>query len=290
MSEAPLPRSWLYVPASRPELFPKALAGPAEAVILDLEDAVPPHAKVAARNALAALLDLPRGKPVWVRANHPATPWGESDVAALAELPVDGVRLPKSENPELVAEVAGRLRRPVHLLLESALGVENALALARSSTWVTGIALGEADLLADLAATEASALGYARGRVVSAARAAGLASPVMSVYTALDDLDGLRADTRAARAVGFFGRAVVHPRQVPIVNDAFTPTASEVRAARRIVATMRSAEDAGLGAQVDESGRFVDPAVAHQARLVLALAERDDLRTPPTADHPEDPS
>ena len=165
-------------------------------------------------------------------------PRGAVDLEALASLAVDGVRLPKSEDPSQVAEVGTALRRPIHLILESALGVENALELARCSEWVHGIALGEADLLADLGGLDASALGYSRGRVVSAARAAGLGAPVMSVWTDLQDEDGLRSDCLAARAAGFFGRAVVHPKQVPVVNAAFLPSDDEIAAAERAVAAM----------------------------------------------------
>lgn len=271
MTSAP-PRSWLYVPADRPELVPKALAGPADAVVVDLEDAVPSTAKDAARAGLGQIAALPRTKPLWVRMNHPSTGWGEADLAALATLPIDGVRLPKSEDPELVAATAQRLGRPVHLLLESAAGVENVAVLARCSQWVRGVALGEADLLADLGGLDPSALTYSRGRVVSAARAAGLPQPVMSVWTAIGDLEGLRADTLAARAAGFLGRSVIHPSQVPVVNAAFTPTAEEVARAQRIVASMRSTEQAGAGVHVDESGHFLDAAVVKRARLVLALA------------------
>lgn len=277
MNQPALPaRSWLYVPASRGELLPKALAGPADAVIIDLEDAVAPAKKDSARDALPALLEQPRGKPVWVRANHPASEWGKADLDVLATLPVDGVRLPKGEDPAQVAEVAATLRRPLHLVLESALGVENALELARCSEWVHGIALGEADLLADLGGLDASALGYSRGRIVSAARAAGLGAPVMSVWTDLQDQDGLQADSLAARAAGFFGRAVVHPRQVPVVNAAFLPSEAEIAAARRVVDTMRRAEAAGSAAGIDESGGFVDPAVLARARHVLALTRYTD--------------
>lgn len=275
MSVAPPPRSWLYVPATRPELVPKALAGPADAVVVDVEDAVPAAAKDAAREALAGFAALPRAKPLWVRANHPATEWGRADIAALADLPVDGVRLPKSEDPDLVARTAEALGRPVQVLLESATGVENAAALARCSKWVRGIALGEADLLADLGGLDATALTYARGRVVVAARAAGLPAPVMSVWTAIGDSDGLRADSVAARAAGFFGRSIVHPSQAPVVNAAFSPSTDEIEDARRTVSAMTSAEQAGLGVHVDEAGRFLDAAVVNRARLVLALAARD---------------
>jgi citrate lyase subunit beta / citryl-CoA lyase len=284
---APPPRSWLYVPATRPELVTKALAGPADAVVIDLEDAVPADAKDAARAGLAAAVAGPRSKPLWVRVNAPTTPWGEADLAAVAALPVDGIRLPKSEDPTVVAQVADRLARPVHVLIETALGVEVADRLARASEWVTGVALGEADLLADLGGSDPSALGWARGRIVVAARAAGRPAPVMSVYTDLADLDGLRTDSERARGLGFFGRSVVHPKQVPVVNAAFRPSADEIDGAHRIVAALERAQRAGSAVVVDERGRFVDAAVVNHARLVLALADHHpDLIAAPDQENP----
>jgi citrate lyase subunit beta/citryl-CoA lyase len=266
------PRSWLYVPASRPELLPKALAGPADAVIVDLEDAVAPSLKDRARAELTGLAGLPRnGKPVWVRINHPATEWGERDIEALACVGVDGVRIPKADDPALVADVAARLHGPVHLILESALGVHRAHELATASPWVCGIALGEADLLADLRGLDESALLLARGQVVLAARAAGLDSPIQSAFTDLADAHGLHASSLAGRRAGFVGRTVVHPRQVEIVNRAYTPTTDEIDDARAVVTAVGSSSNAAV---VDERGRFLDPALVAQARVVLALAER----------------
>lgn len=282
------PRSWLYVPATRLELLAKALDGPADAVIIDLEDAVPAPAKDRAREDLAKALSTDafrrRHKPVWVRINHPRSPWGTADIAALAALPADGVRLPKCEDVEVVAAAAAQLQKPVHLLIESATGVRNADTLARASEQVTGIALGEADLLADLGGSDATALAYARGHIVLTSRAAGLGRPVMSVFTNIADLSALATDSRQARASGFFGRTVVHPRQVPIVNAAFTPAADEVETARRLVDSLDAALLEGRGAQVDERGNFIDAAVVAQAQLVLALAEQYGGDTTTTID------
>lgn len=263
-------RSWLYVPATRPELLPKALAGEADAVIVDLEDAVPAGDKERARDAVADLLAEPFDKPVWVRVNDQRGPWGHDDLAAVAGLPVAGVRLPKCEDPALVADAGHVAGKPLQLILESALGVQRAAELVAASPHVAGIGLGEADLLADLRGLDESALEWSRGQVVVAARAAGLPSPPQSVWTHLDDTDGLRRTTRAARARGFFGRSVVHPRQVPVVNEVFTPTPDEIDRARRIAEAMRDADGTAV---VDERGRFVDPAVVAGAEVVLALAE-----------------
>jgi citrate lyase subunit beta/citryl-CoA lyase len=260
-------RSWLYVPAHRTEVVAKALAGAADAVVLDLEDAVPADAKGAAREAAASV--SPGRLPVWVRINGSGTPWAADDVVALRDAPVDGVRVPKADDPDAVAALADRLGRPLHLLLESALGVERAFELARCHPLVAGLSLGEADLAADLRVRGAG-LEWARGRVVVAARAAGLPSPVASVWTALGDPEGLAADSAAARDAGFFGRSVIHPSQIEPVHRAFTPDPDEVARARELLGSL---ETAGESAWVDPRGRFVDPAVVAGARWVVELAE-----------------
>ncbi|MDD7942058.1 CoA ester lyase [Actinomycetospora lutea] len=265
-------RSWLYVPAHRPELLDKALAGPADAVVLDLEDAVPADAKDAARDAVVAAADRTRDQQLWVRVNAVGTPWLADDVAALAGTALDGVRLPKAGDPDTVAVLADRLDRPLHLLLESALGVEQAFALARAHPRVVAVSLGEADLAADLGVRRPDALAWARQRVVVAARAAGLAAPVTSVWTDLADAEGLERDSREARDQGFFGRSVIHPRQVEPVHRAFTPTDDDLDAARALLDSLTDAAGRGESAWVDEQGRFVDPAVVAGAHRVLEQA------------------
>jgi citrate lyase subunit beta / citryl-CoA lyase len=267
-------RSWLYVPGSRPELFGKALGGAADAVVVDLEDAVPPERKAAAREAALDLVT--GGERVWVRVNAIGSPWGRDDVETLGRSGVAGMRIPKCESPEDVRTVAAWLGAdtPLHPLIESALGVERAYAIATASPGVALLGLGEADLAAGLRARDDAGLLYARSRIVTAARAAGLPGPVQSVYRRLGDPEGLRRDTRAGRGLGFFGRSVVHPEQVEIVNEVFTPTAAEVADARELLAAAGEALAAGRSAFVADGGRFVDPAVLESARWTLAIADR----------------
>jgi citrate lyase subunit beta/citryl-CoA lyase len=265
-------RSWLYVPGHRPELLPKAMAGDADAVILDLEDAVPAVAKDTARaNTLAALAAAP-AKPLWVRVNAIGSPWGDADLTALAGTSVDGLRIPKVEDPHTLAAAADRAGLPVHVTIESALGVERAFRLATAHPLVAVVSLGEADLMADLRVRDRRALDWARQRIVNADRAAGLPSPPHAVWTAVADLAGLEADTWAARDQGFFGRSVVHPKQVEIVNRVFTPDPAEVEQARALLDSLTTRPDAHA-AWLDERGRFVDPAVAAGARWVVDLAD-----------------
>ena len=281
------PRSWLYVPGHRTDRLAKALAAGADAVVVDLEDAVPADGKVAAREAAVALLTdrgtAPSGPRLWVRINSPATDEGRADVAALAGLPVDGLRIPRAEDPALVREVAERTGAPLQLLVESARGLARAAELAGAHELVRGIGLGEADLAADLLVDRDEGLTWARGAVVVAARAAGLPSPVQSVWTDVADLDGLRASSRVGRATGFFGRSVIHPRQIDVVHGVFTPSADEVDAAAAIVRTAEEAAARGEAAVLDAQGRFVDPAVVARARVVL---DRSVPQEPSTAPAP----
>ena len=271
-----VPRSWLYVPGHRPERVAKALTAGADAVVVDLEDAVPEAGKDAAREVAAATVtartdaDRATGPQLWVRVNSPATELGRRDVAALAGLPVDGLRVPRAEEPELVREVAERTGARLQLLLETARGLTRAGELAAAHDLVVGLGLGEADLAADLLTDRDEGLRWARGAVVVAARAAGLTAPVQSVWTDVADTDGLRASSRTGRATGFFGRSVVHPRQLAVVHEVYTPAAAEVAAARAVLATAEQAAAHGEVAVLDADGRFIDPAVVARARVVLS--------------------
>lgn len=267
-------RSWLYVPAHRPELLDKAMAGAADAVVHDLEDAVPPDAKQQARDNAAAAVRAWQPKPLWVRINAPDSPWGDGDLAALAGSGAAGVRVPKCTEPTAIAALADRLAAPLHLLVESALGVENAFLLAGCHPRIVAVSLGEADLLADLRARDSAVLDWARQRVITANRAAGLPSPPHAVWTDLRDIDGLISDTESARDSGFFGRSVLHPTQIEPVNRAFTPSSQEIEHAHALLNSLREHADGGVWAWVDEHGRFVDPAVVARSRWLAELATR----------------
>lgn len=272
-----VPRSWLYVPGHRAERVEKALVAGADAVVIDLEDAVPADRKDAARDLTVALLDDRAddgGRQVWVRINPPGTDAGRADVAALAGRRLDGLRVPRADDPDEVREVAERTGARLQLLLESARGLVRARELAEAHELVAGIGLGEADLAADLLVDRDEGLTWARGAVVVAARAAGLPSPVQSVWTDVGDTDGLRASSERGRATGFFGRSVVHPRQIDVVHDVYTPSEDEIATAEGVVATAGEAAARGEVAALDAQGRFVDPAVVARARIVLDRAGR----------------
>ncbi|NDZ81170.1 CoA ester lyase [Streptomyces sp. SID10853] len=271
--------TWLYVPGDRPAVVARALASGADVVLVDLEDAVAPDRKAYARDATAELLTdpSPGPSPVHVRINALDGPLAEKDVRAVAGLPgLAGLRLPKAGGPAEVRDVAGwaadagRAGIALYPILESALGVERAYEIATATPSVRGLALGEADLRADLGVYDEAGLAWPRSRAVVAARAAGLAPPAQSVYADVRDLEGLAASCARGRTLGFLGRAAIHPRQLPVIEEAYLPTAAEVRAARDIMLAAPTDE----GALALPDGRFVDAAVVAGARRTLDLAER----------------
>jgi citrate lyase subunit beta/citryl-CoA lyase len=263
--------TWLYVPGDRPERFAKAAASGADVVIIDLEDAVDAGHKDQARaNVLDYLSTRVPGTPaVHVRVNDLRTPRGRDDLAALADMP-DALRLPKVDTAGDLDGVPGET--PVYALLESARGIVNAEAIAAHPR-VAGVALGEQDLAAELSVSDDRALDHLRLRVVVAAAAAGVGPVPMSVFTTVTDTEGLRASCAHGRALGMFGRTAIHPRQIPVIRAAFSPTPAEIAEARAVVEAAEAAGQTGVGAFVLPDGRFVDVPIVTKARRILAQAD-----------------
>ena len=270
-----IPRSYLFVPGNRAERFDKALASGADAVILDLEDAVVPQDKAAARASVeryVAAADIAQRARLVVRINDAATPWFDEDLAMLAAAHAQGVMLPKAETPDTVA----RLRRAcpgieVLALIESARGILNADMLA-AAEGVSRLVFGTLDFALDLDLVDdpvAGPLGLdaAASRLAWASRAADLPSPVAGVTPDIDDAARLRADFARARAHGFGAKLCIHPNQVAWVHEALAPTAAELDWARRVVAAA-----AGSTGAVRVDGRMVDRPVLLHARRLLARA------------------
>jgi len=254
-------RAPLFVPANRPERFAKAAASATDAVILDLEDAVPQDAKEAARAALAAdFTDL----PVFVRINARGTPWHDADVAAVAGLPVAAVILPKAEDAATCSAVAAATGKPVIALIESGRGLAQARAIA-AAKGVERLAFGSIDFCADLGCEHLrEVLLPARSELVLASRLAGIAGPIDGVTVQLDDLSVTRDDATHARAMGMTGKLCIHPRQVAEVRNSFAPTQAQIDWARRVLAS-------GDGA-ISVDGAMVDEPVRIRARAILAQA------------------
>ncbi|MEU2727860.1 CoA ester lyase [Streptomyces griseoviridis] len=274
MTTGTIPLTWLYAPGDRPDLVAKALVSGADVVIVDLEDAIAPDRKDHARSATAELLTDPQPVPVHVRVNALDGPLAEQDLKSLFAAPLPGLaglRLPKVTSPDLITRLTATTgATPLYALLESALAVERAHAIAAAGPAVRGIALGEADLRADLGVRHDAGLDWSRSRVVVAARAVGLPAPAQSVHPDIRDLEGLAASCAHGRALGFLGRAAIHPRQLPLIARAYLPTTHEVEEAEAVVRAAATER----GAQALPNGAFVDAAVVALARRTLALAER----------------
>lgn len=277
-------RSYLYVPAHQPERIEKAYASAADAVVLDLEDAVPASAKVEARANAAALLRQGPSKPTLVRINGYDTPWGRDDVEAVTSPALLALRVPKCESVSQIralAELLDVLACPARLqiMLETSLGVERALELALASPRVERIGLGESDLRADLGLSESNpTLDLCRARCVTAARAAGIAPPIQTVYPRFQDTNGLRHALWAAKDMGYFGAFAIHPSQLEVINQVFTPGADELRAARELVAAAAPAAGEGACSSVFvlPDGRLVAPPLLAHARALLNLSMHVD--------------
>lgn len=261
----------LYVPANRPDRFAKAVAAGPDLVVFDLEDAVPVDDKAAARGWAIAWIAASTGS-VEVRVNAPGSPWIEDDLAALAALPGVRIRLPKVESAVDVRRVLEQVPTArITALIESPLGLERAFEIAVADQRVVAVALGEADLASSLGVDGSEGLAWARGRLVSASRAAGLGAPMMSVYPHVNDEDGLRRTCLEGRALGFVGRTAIHPRQLAPIVESFTPSASQLADAAALLAAVEKAGVAEGGVIVLPDGRMVDPAMLGRARELIAL-------------------
>lgn len=279
-----LPRSYLYAPGSNERILAKVLDAGADAVILDLEDAVPLDQKLSARAAVAALVAARAADvscEVHVRVNVAASGGSDlDDVRAVVAPGLAALRLPKSEDPDDVREVAALLDAleiergmtpgavRLYPTVESVVGLDRARELAASSPRVATLVYGPADLAADLGIPEPDdrdATLLARASLVLACRLAGVGAPVDGAYTAVNDLEGLGATAAWARRLGFGGKSALHPRQLPVLHAVFTPTDEEVAHANAVVASLA---DGRAVAMVD--GGFVDPAVVARAHNVLA--------------------
>jgi citrate lyase subunit beta / citryl-CoA lyase len=273
-----LQRSSMYVVAHNERHVQKAYESEVDAVILELEDAVAPSMKVAAREAAVEILSSPPPKPTYVRVNPFGTGLTLADIEAVAGLPIDAIRIAKTESRE-DAYTVGRLldeldsEASVQVLLESAKGVEAIEGIVRAHPRVVGVGIGEQDLRADLGAAEDGLL-YARSRAIFAARAAGLAPPWQSVWIDLKDQEGLRETTVAGKQLGFFGRSAIHPSQVGIINEVFTPTDEELARARELTEALDDAKDAGSAGLQLPDGTFIDNAVVLGAQRTLAFGRR----------------
>jgi len=266
-------RSALYIPGSKDRALDKARGLPVDVILFDLEDAVSPDAKVAARDTLyAALADDGYGARLKiVRINGLDTEWGAADAAAVAAMNCDAILLPKVNDPADVDALAALVPDlPIWAMMETPQGILNAASIAAHPR-IAGFVLGTNDLAKDLNSRTRAALMMSLQHCLLAAKAAGIVA-LDGVYNAFKDEDGLRAECEEGRDMGFDGKTLIHPAQVAIANAAFGPTEDEVDLARRQIAAFEAAEAEGQGVAVVD-GRIVENLHIVTARATLAKAD-----------------
>ena len=271
-------RSMLYVPGSNARAMDKCASLPVDALILDLEDAVAPDAKADARDIVAAKLrEAPFGsRYVLVRINALTTDWGADDVAAIASAGPDAILLPKVGAPSDLATLKaamGPSGADIWAMIESPDAILNIRDIASFGAPLAGFVLGTNDLLKDLRAVAGenrANLGYALQAALTGARAAGLLC-IDGVYNAFKDAEGLQAECRHGRDLGYDGKSLIHPAQVDIANQIFAPTEAEVTEAEAIVAAFDAALADGQAVGV-LNGKIVENLHAETARRTLAMA------------------
>ena len=276
-------RSFLFAPGNHARRVEKALSLDADAVILDLEDAVATAEKTATRDLVAAASTRPRRGLLYVRVNAVDTEFCYGDLVAVVHKGLDGIILPKVESAAGLATVdwlLAQLERERLLplggidlvpIIETARGLDRLGAILGAGTRVRRVAFGAGDFTLDVnmvwSRGEAE-LGHARAAIVTASRAAGIEAPLDTVWVDLADSDGLEASARTALGFGFQGKMCIHPDQIAVVNRVFTPSEAEVAFAERVAAAFAKAEAEGSAAfQLD--GKFIDYPIVYRAQRIL---------------------
>lgn len=283
-----LRRTMLYVPGNMPSMLQNIPLFDSDGVFIDLEDAVPPSEKGAARTLVKHFLRTcggERRQELIVRINPLDSRWGHDDLREVLPSRPDGVRLPKADTPEVVerldtllTEFEEELGLPLgHFSIipsiESALGVINAVDTARASERIIALAFGAEDYTASLEIERTRGgeeLFHARTRVVWAAKAAGVQA-LDTIFSDVNDEEGLRRETALARTLGFTGKSLVNPRQIEVVHEAFAPKPEEIDYALEVIEAIRKAREMGTGV-ISLRGRMVDAPVVKRAARVLRTA------------------
>jgi citrate lyase subunit beta / citryl-CoA lyase len=281
-------RSMLFTPGNRMDMLEKSGRSGTDAVIVDLEDSVSLDQKAEARSNLGELPDSP--VPYYVRTNAASTGLLWDDVLAAGDADVVGIILPKAEDPQVISQIdgaitvlertSGKPEGSITLipLIESALGVRHTYDMARASSRVECVMFGggeQGDLVADLGVEwtpEGTGLMQARSQVLLSSRAAGVPYPMEAVFMDFRHLEALRVECELARTLGYVGKVAIHPAQIPVINEVFTPPPQVVEYQRKVLAAFEEAEAQGK-ASIAVDGRMVDYAVARVARTIIARAD-----------------
>lgn len=269
-------RSVLYIPGSKPRALDKARGLPADAIIFDLEDAVIPEEKVAARATLAEALETGGygARMKIIRINGLDTEWGADDARAARDMGADAILLPKVNSPadlDALADITGDV--PLWAMMETPLGMLNAAAIAAHPK-LQGMVMGTNDLAKDLQTrfrADRLPMMAGLGLCVLAGKAHGIAL-IDGVYNAYKDDEGLKTECEQGRDMGFDGKTLIHPAQLDVANTAFTPSEEEIDLARRQIAAFEECEATGQGVAVVD-GKIVENLHVATARETLAKLE-----------------
>ena len=287
MPEFQLRRSLLYVPGNMPSMLQNIPLFTCDAVIIDLEDAVPLNEKDAARILVQRFLEsyTSRNKEILVRINPLETKWAYDDLKAVIPTLPDGIRLPKADTPEIVEHLdtmltefeeeleleIGRFR--ILPSIESARGVINANNIARTSKRIFGLAFGAEDYTASMEIERTRGgeeLFNARMNVLWAAKAAGIQA-IDTIFADINDMDGLRRETELVKRLGYTGKCMVNPRQIDIIHDVFAPKQEEVDYALQVIDAIKRARSMGTGV-ISMGGKMIDAPVVKRAARILRTA------------------
>jgi citrate lyase subunit beta / citryl-CoA lyase len=281
-------RSFLFAPGNHRRRVEKALALDADAVILDLEDACPIAEKMATRSLVVAACQGPRKALGYVRVNAMSSEFGFGDIVEVVRRGIDGILLPKIESAAeikaaewVIANLERERGLPVGAcdivpIIETGKGMANIRTITAAGTRVRRIAFGAGDFTLDMSMvwsrSEAELLPY-RSECVLASRAANIEPPIDTVWVDLNDAEGFMNATRHIKALGFQGKMCIHPSQVPVVNEIFSPSTADVEWSRKVIAAFEAAEKLG-SASIALEGKFIDYPIVHRARRVLEVAQR----------------
>lgn len=280
----------LYIPGNNPAMLLHGSIYGADSLLLDLEDAVALDQKDAARFLIRNMLKSVDyyGSEICVRVNHLDTPFGLEDLKAIVPLQPDAIRYPKTETVEelqrlisIVEEIEDEHGLPhdkmtIHIMIETALGVQNVFDIAKYSKRVDAITIGGQDLTADMnikSSGNSSGIDLARKMIVMAAKANRI-DAIDTVHVDIDDEEGLKKETEYVKNIGFSGKAVINPRQIDIIHEIYTPTETEIRKAFRIVKEFNKNKAKGIGVFAVD-GKMVDAPVMARAKYVLELSGVD---------------
>ncbi|RUA11185.1 MAG: CoA ester lyase [Flavobacteriia bacterium] len=283
-------RTMLYIPGNNPAMLQQGGVYGADSLLLDLEDAVAINQKDAARILVRNILkeiDFYEAE-ICVRVNHIDTPFGMEDLEEIVPLQPDAIRFPKTETPEelerlieIIEKIEDKHNLPhdqmtLHVMIETALGVQNVFDIAKLSKRVDAITIGGQDLTADMnisGTKDGSGIDLARKMIVMAAKANKI-DAIDTVFVDVNDDEGLRKETEYSKSIGFTGKAVINPRQIDIIHEVYQPTEEEIRKAYKIIRAFKKNKEAGIGVfSVD--GKMVDAPVMARAAYVLELADID---------------